>query len=485
MMATVVAGCMEEQTEHQIELVQMLYASKLFPGVEEQELACLVAAATEKTHPQGQSLANETEPLHEFMVLAKGRVMISRRGVGDAQIFKKLVTAPSFMGETGLLANMGGMTAVAAEEIVGLHVDEEEFWRLMDTCPNLRRAVVKETGYRMLGVQQMATQQEKLIALGTMTAGLMHELNNPGAAAQRAASQLRDNLKRMHLLARSFSESGHTPDQRSCLTRLQERVLSTKGAVCMDSLQQSDAEEELGQWLDEHAVPDAWTIAPTLVASGIGTADLECLAGSFPGAMFQEPLQWLEATASSMQQVGLVEDSVSRVHALAKAVKTYAHEGQGGSQKLSVNESLHATLVILKHKLREKNIRLDKQFGAELPDLTCVCSGLNQVWTNLLDNAIDAVAMDGHIGVRTWKDTDNIYVGIRDDGPGIPAEYSDRIFDPFFTTKPAGVGTGMGLGIVKRMLETYHGGLDFQSAPGNTEFTVRLPLRGLLVDHVD
>ncbi len=475
-MATAVTGCMDERTEHERELVRLLSTSKLFPGVDEAELACLIAAGREQSHAAGLTIATETEPLHEFMILIGGHVRISRRGTSDKEIFHKVVSAPAFLGETGLLANMGGMTVIATDAINGLHVNEENFWRVMSTCPALRHAIIDQMTMRILGAQQMAAQQEKLMALGTMTAGLMHELNNPGAAAQRAASQLRDNLKRMHQLARSFSERGHTEQQRSCLGRLQERVLSTDGSVCMDSLQQSDAEEEMGAWMDRRSVPDAWTVAPTLVASGLGIADLECLQDSFPGAAIHEPLQWLEATASSMQQVGLVEDSVSRVHHLAKAVKMYAHEGQGGQQTVSVNESLHATLVILKHKLREKNLHLEKKFGADLPPLTCMCTGLNQIWTNLLDNAIDAAPPDGHIGVRTWKKDGDLYVSITDDGPGIPPENQERIFDPFFTTKPAGIGTGMGLGIVKRMLELYHGQLDLHSVPGDTEFTVRIPL---------
>ena len=478
-MATAVAGCMEGRTTREHELVQLLHPHKLFADVDEAELACLVAESHEVTHEDGVLLTAESGQMRELLILLDGAVRVSRHGTSGNEIFQKIVRAPSFMGEMQILTNVDNLiTVVTLGAGSGLHVPEEGFWRLMSTCPGLRSVILKEVRFRTQGMQAMDSQQQKLAILGTMTAGLMHELNNPGAAARRAASQLRENLNRLHLLARSFSERGHSEEQRACLTRLQERVLATKGDVCMDSLQQSDREEELGNWMDEHGVKNGWNVAPTLVSSGIAMGDLECLQAVFPGDAIQEPIEWLEATASSMQQVALVEDSVSRVHDLAKAAKTYVHEGQGGQQTVQVNESIHATLVILKHKLHEKHIKVEKQFGPNLPPLTCVCSGLNQIWTNLLDNAIDAVGQDGHIRVRTWQEGSDILVGIQDDGPGIRPEDKERIFEPFYTTKPAGVGTGMGLGIVQRTIEDYRGGLTLTSGEGSTEFVVRIPVDG-------
>jgi len=304
----------------------------------------------------------------------------------------------------------------------------------------------------------------------------MHELNNPGAAARRAAAQLRDNLRHMHEIARAFSEHGHTDEQRACLTALQERALAVRKDVCLSSLEQTDAEEEMGEWLDSHAIAKAWDIAPVMVASGISTGDLDCLADVFQSSELAAPLEWLEATASSMQMVTLVEESVARVTELAQSVKSYAHEGQTGEQDVDVNESIHATAVMMKHKLREKNISVHKEFGAKMPKVHCICSGLNQVWTNLLDNAIDAVPREGGlITVRTGLVGDEIQVTIGDNGSGISPQDRDRIFDPFFTTKEAGVGTGLGLGIVRRILEGYGGRLTLESVPGKTEFTVHLP----------
>ena len=468
--------CLADRTAKQRELIRKL-KQDMFADVSETELACLVALAEEDAHEGGEVLATSHSLLDAFYVLLEGKVAVVRTGSAGLELFRKIVAAPTFMGDMAMLGlgpNHASVTTVGP--VLGLRVSEEAFWQLMATCPGLRAAILKEFGLRVRGLAALQSQQERLVSLGTMTAGLMHELNNPGAAARRAASQLRENLNRMHLLARGFSEHGHSELQRGCLTDLQERVLNARRDVCMDSLQQSDQEEELASWMEEHQVENSWAIAPTLVASGISSEDLQCLSGVFPGAEVQEPLEWLEATASSMQQVTLVEESVARVHDLAKAVKTYVHEGQGGQQSVAVNESLHATLMLLKHKFREKQVTVTKEFGANLPSLTCVCSGLNQVWTNLLDNAIDAVPQGGHVSVRTWQEDGDVLVSIGDDGPGIPEAERQHIFEPFYTTKPAGVGTGMGLGIAQRIVESYGGGIDLHSQPGATEFVVRVPM---------
>jgi signal transduction histidine kinase len=472
------SDCLVNSVEWQRAAIAELQRLQVFgPDAPENELACLVAVAVEEHTPSGVLIADETQEFNSFMILLEGKVRVSRQDVKGNYYFNKIVDAPKFMGEVPLLTGLPTqITLVTVTDIRGLRLDAEAFWHGMAECPYLRSVVLSEMRLRMRGLQQQQTQQEKLAMLGTMTAGLMHELNNPGAAARRAASQLRSNLQRMHSLARSFSERGHTPEQRACLTALQERALSVRSESCLSSLQQSDAEEEMGSWMDARGIGKAWAFAPVLVSSGIEPGDLDCLAGVFGEGELSEPIEWLEATASSMQMVSLVEDSVARVTELAQAVKTYAHEGQAGIQDVDVNESIHTTVVMMKHKLREKNIRMQKDFGPNMPKLHCICSGLNQVWTNLLDNAIDAVPeQGGTIAVHTARVGDELQVSITDNGAGISPEDQEHIFDPFFTTKAAGVGSGMGLGIVRQILENYHGRLTLESQPGHTQFTVHIP----------
>ncbi|MGI4756072.1 MAG: sensor histidine kinase [Janthinobacterium lividum] len=471
-----VSECVLTEAAWQQGILEELQRLRLFGDVPASELTCLVAEATESHIAADTKIVDETERFDNFLILLDGKVSVSRSDGQGNFLINKVMSAPSFMGEVPLLSGLPSyMTVQTVTPTRGLRLTEAAFWSVLARTPRLRAAIIAEMSMRVRGMQAQQTQQDKMALLGTMTAGLMHELNNPGSAARRAASQLRVNLQRMHMLARSFSERGHTAEQRSCLTALQERALAVRADVCLSSLQQSDAEEAMGEWMDAHAVAKAWEFAPVLVSSGISSDDLECLAAAFTGASLTEPIEWLEATASSMQMVGLVEDSVSRVVELAQAVKSYAHEGQGGMQDLDINKSIHTTMVMLKHKLREKNIRVVKDFGAGIPNLHCVCSGLNQVWTNLLDNSIDAVPVGGTIAVHTSFLDNEVRIAFRDNGPGISPEDQEHIFDPFFTTKEAGVGSGLGLGIVRRILESYQGRLTLESKPGTTEFTVHLP----------
>jgi len=457
-------------------LFAQLRTTSIFSSLKDEELRCL-NGLEEIRLQKGDILVRQGEIAHNFWVLLEGNMLLSQTMPDGREMEVTSIPHGNAFGELPLLANIPNAVNLRAEGFCHLvQINEEGFWSLMTTCPDVRKAILGNMAKRFQKMQSATIQQEKMASLGTLAAGLMHELNNPGAAARRAASQLRSNLQRMHELARGFSERGHTAEQRACLTALQDRVLAVKSESCLSSLQQSDAEEMLGEWLDGHHVAKAWEFAPVLVGSGIQPNDLECLSEVFAANELAQPIEWLEASASSMQMVGLVEDSVARVVELAQAVKSYAHEGQGGVQDVDVNESIHATIVMLKHKLREKNISMTKEFAAGMPKLHCICSGLNQVWTNLLDNAIDAVpATGGSIYVRTSMHGDEVQVAFEDNGSGISKEDQERIFDPFFTTKAAGVGSGMGLGIVRKILESYDGWLTLTSESGRTEFVVHLP----------
>ncbi|MCL2659818.1 MAG: ATP-binding protein [Acidobacteriaceae bacterium] len=326
--------------------------------------------------------------------------------------------------------------------------------------------------------QNQALHREKMAFLGTLAAGLMHELNNPETAARYAALQLRENLTQLIELSARFARAGLTEAQKQCISGLEQKALAARPASSMnplDSLAQSDAEESLARWMEERHIEDAWRIAPVLVPIGISAKELECVSDAFESEL-ADALGWLDALASSLQHVATIEESVGRVSELVGAVKSYAYEGRGKLHPIDVNSSIHATLVILGYKLRAKEIRLEKSFAPDLPLLAGGHPGLNQAWTNLLDNAIDAAPQGGRIGVRTWMQGKEIYVSIRDNGSGIPSQCQAHIFDPFYTTKPMGEGTGIGLGIVYRIVEQHRGSIQFSSVPGNTEFLIRLPV---------
>ncbi|HMF53786.1 MAG TPA: ATP-binding protein [Edaphobacter sp.] len=432
---------------------------------------------------KGDILVRQGEAGHNFWVLLEGTMLISQTMPDGREMEITSIPSGNAFGELPLLANIPNAVTLRAEGFCHMvQLSEEGFWSLMTTCPDVRKAILGNMTKRFQRMQNATIQQEKMASLGTLAAGLMHELNNPGTAARRAASQLRSNLMRMHELSAKFSKTELSPEQKECLFDLQEHTLSAKQPIVMSSLDQSDAEEALAEWMEGANIENAWKMAPTLVSIGLKAQDLECARAEFPGSTLSDALSWLEALASSMQLVGTIEESIGRVSDLVMAVKSYAYEGKGLKQSVDVNSSIHATLVILGHKMREKEITVEKNFAPDLPVFQSECAGLNQIWTNLLDNSIDAVGPHGKISVKTWAERSpvneqrtDICIRIADDGSGIPLESQAHIFDTFYTTKPVGVGTGLGLGIVHRIVDQFGGVIRFSSVPGDTEFIVRLP----------
>lgn len=463
-------------------LFEQLRTTPIFSSLKDEELRCL-SGLEEIRLNKGDLLARQGEAGHNFWVLLEGSVIVSQT-MPDGREFE-MVSIPSgnAFGELPLLANIPNAANLTAHESSHLvQISEEGFWDLMTSCPDVRKAILGNMAKRLQKLQSTTVQQEKMASLGTLAAGLMHELNNPGTAARRAASQLRSNLMRMHELSAKFSKTELSQEQKECLHDLQNHTLSAKHPIVMGSLEQSDAEETLAEWMEGANIENAWKMAPTLVAIGLKAEDLECARTEFPGSTLSDALNWIEAMASSMQLVGTIEESIGRVSDLVMAVKSYAYEGKGLKQAVDVNNSIHATLVILSHKMREKEITVEKNFAADLPPLQSDCTGLNQIWTNLLDNSIDAVGPHGKISVKTWAEQSpandqrtDICIQIADDGSGIPLDSQAHIFDTFFTTKPLGIGTGLGLGIVHRIVDQLGGVIRFSSVPGNTQFIVRLP----------
>jgi len=484
---------MSEQTEivqsHVVEkvnsdLIALLRKIPTLSSLRDDQLHCL-DGVREFHIDTGEVITRQGELPHCFWILLDGELRVHQKTAEQNSLILAKIEAGSTFGEMALLTNVpnsGSVEAVAPSHL--LELDEEQFWGLMTTCPQVRKAILGNMAYRFQKLQSTTVQQEKMASLGTLAAGLMHELNNPGSAARRAASQLRDNLMRMHELSLKFKERDLSKEQKHCMFDMQKQALALKQPLMMNSLDQSDAEEALAEWMESANIENAWKMAPTLVSIGMTAAELERVKNDFDGPLLGEALSWLDAMASSMQLVGTIEESIGRVTDLVHAVKSYAYEGKGQKLTIDINNSIHATLIILGHKLREKEIVLEKNFATDLPPLHSECTGLNQIWTNLLDNAIDAVPQHGRISVHTWAESSkgntkkphmDLCISVSDNGSGIPLDSQEHIFDPFYTTKPVGVGTGIGLGIVQRIVDQYHGVIRFSSEPGNTEFVVRLP----------
>jgi signal transduction histidine kinase len=321
-------------------------------------------------------------------------------------------------------------------------------------------------------------QRERLLALGKLTAGLTHELNNPAAAAARATSALRDRVAGMRHKLAMLAEGKLDKDAMLALTGLQEEFADRvhEAAAELSAVETSDREDELGDWLDDNHVPGGWDLAPVFVAGGLDVADLERVRAEAPADSLDASLRWLAYTVETESLLREITDSTSRITALVGAAKQYSQLDRAPYQVIDVHEGLKATLVMFGGKL-SGGVKVVKDLDRSLPKIPAYPAELNQVWTNIIDNALGAMAGSGTLTVRTALDGDRLLVEIGDTGPGIPPEVRKRVFEPFFTTKGVGEGTGLGLDVSWRVVvNRHHGDIRVESQPGDTRFQVRLPL---------
>lgn len=428
----------------------------------------------------GEMVAESGQMIRYYWLLLEGEVRAERPEKDGNWGIAGFAHAGEGFGEVPLLMGRAPslMRVVAAQDSVLIRFSEQEFWSLLACCPSVRNVVLADMSQRMQSYQTEALHREKLVSLGTLAAGLMHELHNPGAAAKRASSQLRENLLRLQQLSLRNAAKQKTTEQLHCMRELLEHAIGGCHAPAMGSLEQADAEEQMGEWLASAGVENAFSIAPSLVAIGFSQEELTCAKDAFETSGFSDALNWLEALVSSVSLVCAIEESISRISELVMAVKKFAYDDRSAGRELDVHDSLQSTITILNHKLRTKSISVVKRFEASPATIMTRGSALSQVWTNLIDNAVDASPAGGQIEVATWTEPGRLAVSIGDRGSGIPAEVLPHIFEAFFTTKPQGSGTGLGLEIVHRIVTQKFGGtIDVESEPGSTRFIVRLPVK--------
>jgi signal transduction histidine kinase len=327
----------------------------------------------------------------------------------------------------------------------------------------------------LTNMEAIRGQREKLVALGSISAGLAHELNNPAAAAVRSAQAVRQRIGDAHA-ALAVLVPGLRPDDFPGLVSIEaEAVRRAAAATPLSSLEVGDLEDELGAWLDAKGVESAWEVSPVLASAGLDTDWLEMLAVAV-GDQLGTALAWIAARLDANALVDELEDAATRISTLVGAIKEYSQMDRAPSAETDVHDGLESTLVMLGHKLKG-GVEVVRDYDRTLPRIPARPSELNQVWTNLIDNAVDAMDGTGRLLVRTSLDGDNLVVEIGDTGPGIPPELQRRVFEPFYTTKPVGKGTGLGLDISYRIVVTEHrGDLRVESRPGDTRFQVRLPV---------
>jgi signal transduction histidine kinase len=451
----------------------------LFDDIDDEQLAEWAAVAQRRHFEPGELLAEQGAEVEGLSCLLEGEAQAMIVHEGRTEPVGRQM-APTWVGAIAVLTRGPlGVRLAASVPCEVAHIPADDFRRLTLAHPAVHERVMRQMQPVMSRLAGAEQNRERLESLGTMAAGLAHELNNPAAAVKRAAADLADALDVIGATLGEFVEAGVERADAERLVELQREALArAEGNEELDSIDAADAEDAMLERLEACGVDEAWRLAEPLAVAGVDEAwltQVHDLAGPATGAA----LRWVAASLTARNLAVDLLDSASRMGDLVGAIKAYAYMDRGALVQVDVHEGLKTTLVMLGHKLKHTSIDVVKDFDRSLPQLTVRGSELNQVWTNLIDNAIDAMGERGTLTISTVRDGPCVRVDVADDGPGIPAEAQPHVLDPFFTTKPVGQGTGLGLDTARQIVEEHHAGtLGFDTGPDGTTFRVWLPIEG-------
>jgi signal transduction histidine kinase len=461
--------------------VQELRKLFLFEKLSDEQLQWLTQHGWVAEGPSGATFLAEGDPAELFIVLLSGTITMSRRvGQDDVETVRTDQVGVYAGAMQAYLADPAGQTYVASIRVVSdarfFVLRAEDFAWMARTWFPMAIHLLEGLFLGMRTSAHIVQQRQQLLALGALSAGLTHELNNPAAAAVRATAALRDRVAGMRRKLAMLAKGDLDPELLGLLVDLQEEaVRAVSEAPRLTPLEEAQREDALNDWLDGQQVPNGWELAPIFVAVGAMPEFLGKLADQAPPAMLEGAVHWLAYTLETELLMNEITDSVTRISSLLAAAKQYSNMDRAPHERVDIHLGLKSTLVMLASKL--EGIEVVKDFDPSLPKVPVYAGELNQVWTNLIDNAVQAMNGHGTLTIRTSMDGDRVRVEVGDTGPGVPEKLRQRIFEPFFTTKPVGQGTGLGLDISYRIVVGRHGGdLTVESQPGDTRFIVRLPL---------
>jgi signal transduction histidine kinase len=461
-----------------------LRSIEIFADLREDQLQWFAASAEERRLSPGDVLLHEGDPADMLFVLLEGEIRGRRENGGP--------DAPGFVARSGQVTGTlpfsrmmrFPMTARATVPswLLGLHRDH--FQEMLQRIPELLPRLIGLMADRIREYSRAEQQRDKLSALGKLSAGLAHELNNPASAARRAAEGLRECMQELRETNQLLDDDSLSCVERSALASFEGKLLdqlsskASADAPKRDALEQSDLEEELASWLNRRNIANASRLASGLVEAGVDRDALEQLGTQYRDGVLSHVLARVVAAVGAERLTREIEASTGRISELVRAIKEYTYMDQAPEQEVDVHSGIESTLTMLKFRLK-RGVEVKRQFDPSLPRVFARGSELNQVWTNLIDNAVDAMSGKGQLIIRTSRELDFILVEIIDNGPGIPAAVKPHLFEPFFTTKGVGEGTGMGLDTVYRIVRSHRGEVSVESRPGRTSFQVRLPLKAV------
>jgi signal transduction histidine kinase len=448
----------------------------ILASLDDEELARLAADGREVRLARGEFLFRQGDPATAFHLVLEGRLETTREVAGE-QVLMLGHGPGGFLGAMALLTETSYRgTTFAVEDTVLFELDGEDLRRLAFTHPAVLRRFLPAFESVSHAVKGIERDREKLLAVGKLAAGLAHELNNPAAAAARAVATLSGYERDRQAAFLAMARAGAPAERLAALVALGAEAAAQSPGEPLDPLAESDREEALVDALDARGVADADRIASAVSEARLGPEWADRTAAAVGDDDLGAGLRFVAACAGASVVLAELEEATTRIADLVGAVRDYSYLDQGPRQSVDIHEGLESTLALLAHKLRDRRIEVVRVFDPALPRVEASGSELNQVWTNLIDNALDALGDGGRLTLRTGTRGQRVCVEVADDGPGIPDDLQTRVFDAFFTTKPVGHGAGLGLDIAQRIVVRNHGEVRLESRPGDTRFQVLLPV---------
>lgn len=439
-----------------------------------EEHAWLAAHGLLRTYAAGEVVTARGEQAQNLLILFVGHLVIRvDRGAGSHKIFEW--RAGDVGGVMPYSRGASPPNDVVAEEPTELLAVEKELLpEMIRECPVVTATLVHAMLDRARQFKSSELRDEKLISLGKLAAGLAHELNNPASAVVRSARILPEGLSSAEAAARQLATARLSPSQFASIEAARTMCSASQGSEALSSLARADREDAIAEWLADHGAAEE--LADALADTGVTLAALDALAANVSGEALEAGLRWLAACCLVRTLSSEIEGAATRIHDLVGAVKGFSYMDHAPTpEPVDIRRGIADTFTMLGAKTRAKSVQVSVDLADDLPHVNAVGAELNQVWMNLIDNALDAVAVGGRVAVTAARELDFVVVQIVDDGPGIPPDIQGRIFDPFFTTKAVGKGSGLGLDVVRRLLQRHDGEVAVESMPGRTEFQVRLP----------